>query len=77
MWGAGNCEKMQLNWRVDIDILWEGDDGVFDAGEWDLELTIMHLGACHLETDLLWDHECDGRLFRLSFVMDIFSECVS
>jgi len=28
MWGAGNCEKMQLNWRVDIDILWEGDDGV-------------------------------------------------
>jgi hypothetical protein len=25
-----------------------------------------------LGTDLLWDHECDGRLFRMSFVMATF-----
>jgi hypothetical protein len=31
MWGAGNCEKMQLNWRVYIEILWEGGDKVFDC----------------------------------------------
>jgi hypothetical protein len=26
-----------------------------------------------LGTDLSWDHECDGRLFRMSFVMATFS----
>jgi hypothetical protein len=25
-----------------------------------------------LGTDLLWDHECDGSLFRISFVMTTF-----
>jgi len=37
-----------------------------------LELTIISLGAGDLGTDLWWDHEADGRLFRMSFVMATF-----
>ncbi len=63
---------MQLNWRVYIEILWEGGDKVFDCWWADLELTIISLGAGDLGTDLWWDHEADGRLFRMSFVMATF-----
>ncbi len=72
MWGAGNCEKMQMNWRVYIEILWEGGDKVFDAGECGFGTDDHHLGAGDLGTDLWWDHEGDGRLFRMSFVMATF-----
>jgi hypothetical protein len=70
--GFGNCEKMQLNRTVHIEILWEGGDRVFDAGECGFGTDDRHLGARHLGTDLLWDHECDGSLFRISFVMTTF-----
>ncbi len=52
MGGAGNCEKMQQNWRVYIQILWEGGDRVFDAGECGFGTDDHHLGAGELGTDL-------------------------
>ncbi len=72
MWGAGNCEKMQLNWRVYIEILWEGGDRVFDADECGFGTDDHHLGASDLGADLGWNHEGDGRLFRMSFAMATF-----
>jgi hypothetical protein len=64
MWGAGNCEEMQLNWTVHIEILWEGGDRVFDAGDCALRAAIIISGLA------TWELICRGTMN----VMDVFSE---
>ncbi len=60
---------MQLYWRVYIETCGEGVTGVSVLVSADLERMIISLGAGDLGTDLWWDHEGDGRLFQISFVM--------
>jgi hypothetical protein len=43
--------------------------GVLVLGSADSERMVISLGAGDLGTDLWWDHERDGRLFQISFVM--------
>ncbi len=46
--------------------------GFLIAGECGFGTDDHHLGAGDLGTDLWWNHEGDGRLFRMSFVMATF-----